>query len=158
MNVFLKMVIRFVTASPFKTKCYGKKLSKTIVSFFVFSTSFRETISLLLRKMKTSIPRSHLTYFQQKCVIIFVYISRFCILAAYVVTSVIMWIFDRLSWNNTYLYMHLYIQGYSQRMRLQSRLYRMYTVCFRISIILCNLQLVSFVALSLNKPLHSTFI
>ena len=46
------------------------------------------------------------------------------------------------------------IQGYPQRMRLQRRLYRIYTVCFRLFTIPFNCKLVSNFAKSLNKPLQ----
>ena len=91
-------VFNVCACSSVKQKMLRKILLKTIVWFFVFSTS----ISSFFRKIN----RSNFTYSQEKCVIIFVYISRFCILAAYVVTSVIMWIFDRLYSNNTYLYIY----------------------------------------------------
>ena len=45
------------------------------------------------------------------------------------------------------------VQGYPQRMRLQRRLYRRYTVYFLIFKTLCNFKLVSSVAMSINKPL-----
>ena len=52
-----------------------------------------------------------------------------------------------------YFFYYYYIQGYPQRMRLQRRLYRIYTVYFHIFRILCNLKLVSFVAMAINWSL-----
>ena len=48
----------------------------------------------------------------------------------------------------------LFIQGYPQRMRLQRRLYGIYTVCPLIFIILCNCKLVCFFAKSVYKTLQ----
>ena len=41
------------------------------------------------------------------------------------------------------------VQGYPQRMRIQRRLYRIYTVYFLLFKILCNIKLVAFVAMSI---------
>ena len=43
--------------------------------------------------------------------------------------------------NNTHIYYYLDIRGYPQRMRLQRRLYRNYTVCFLLFRIPCGLTL-----------------
>ena len=54
---------------------------------------------------------------------------------------------------STFILQITYIQRYPQRMRLQKRLYGIFTVCFLIYMIPCNCKLVSFFAKSLNKPL-----
>ena len=59
--------------------------------------------------------------------------------------------FQNLAMKNLHKRIH---QGYPQRMRLQRRLYGIYTVCFLIFTIPVNCKLVCFFAKSLHKALN----
>ena len=56
-------------------------------------------------------------------------------------------------WADQIIVKLFYIQGYPERMRLQKRLYIIYTVYYLIFSILCSFKLVSFFVMSINRPI-----